>query len=316
VSDAPSTPLCFFLPQGARRDASRIKPGRLYLASSVLAIAISLCFLGVAIASFWDYSSAVPAWLILLPFSLAVGSLQYRATFRRSANAASWLGIVLIPTHGLLLLGTLMGVYDALAHSKAEIGKLFVVALLFNLLGAFGIFCGIMNVRWSRFLQDCRSHGIIVPRRPRFSLREVLVWAASLAATASLTVWLVRQVPPQSGEHATAADAWLELPDAATAVCFSRGMRGTIAYEFTIDEAGFREWAESLERSLYSRNGAMSLERIDEPYRIPRYWGFSATEGEERLATISRGYYVRWSDEVWRPKVAYDLDSQRAYYYR
>jgi hypothetical protein len=93
-------------------------------------------------------------------------------------------------------------------------------------------------------------------------------------------------------------------------------MRGTVAYEFTIDEAGFLEWAESIKWPEDAKAEEMSIRRIGEPHRVLRYWGFPTTEGEDRFAMISRGYYVDWSKKNYRLTIAYDLDAQRAYFYR
>jgi hypothetical protein len=312
VSDAPSTPLCFFLPQGARRDASRIKPGRLYLASSAIAITISLFFLSLSLASFWDYRQDLPAWLVCLPFALATGLLQYHAVFRHGATSAKWLAGILIPTHGLLLLATLVMTSESRPCTLKEwaiFGAIFC-------LGAFGVTCGILNLRWASYLRACASHGVAIERQPliQFSLWRLSGWTVAVAVCAGTTYWFVSQIPPRYGENVTAAEAWLDLPDAATDACFWRWQRGRIAYEFTIDEAGFRSWVELLIRQEDAKIEQVSIARIDEPYDIMRYCRFRTSAEEGGYATVSRGYYVQWSKSSWFPHAVYDLDARRAYY--
>ena len=151
-----------------------------------------------------------------------------------------------------------------------------------------------------------------------FSLKKLLLATTVIAAA----VWFARSAYQgftqiEQGENASSVD-W--LPDKASHVSYFRSYMNT-AYEFDIDEDGFRKWSR------------WDTAEIRDPVTITRYSYFAkprpelasdATAAEyqaylttmtERSATISDGLYYGYLQSngggVW---VAYDRETGRAYY--
>ena len=100
-----------------------------------------------------------------------------------------------------------------------------------------GLFGGLHNLRWRRnlLLAATDADGDV-------SLREILAAIAAISLLTGLTASFIRSTPPRYAENVSVADAPFGLPADATDVSFCQGFRGTIPYEFTIDEMSFREW--------------------------------------------------------------------------
>lgn len=152
----------------------------------------------------------------------------------------------------------------------------------------------------------------------RFSLRRLLLFTALIACA----TWFVRSAylgltQIDTAESVASVD-W--LPVSATNVSYYRSYMNT-AYEFDIDEAGFRDWSR------------WDVAEITAPVGLSRYLAFStppppeplnATEEEQtaflnayykRSVKISNGLYYGHSQSngggVW---VGYDRRTGRAYY--
>ncbi len=59
--------------------------------------------------------------------------------------------------------------------------------------------------------------------------------------------------------HVSPQEARLRLPAGATDICIRRGYRGTISYNFAIDEAGFWKWTELVGGSLESQASGVKI---------------------------------------------------------
>jgi len=152
----------------------------------------------------------------------------------------------------------------------------------------------------------------------RFSLRRLLLVTALIA----FAIWFLRSAyvgltQVEIAESVASVD-W--LPDAATNVSYYRSYVNT-AYEFDIDEHGFRDWSR------------WNVAEITEPVQLSRYLSFATpppqepvntTEAEQiafanayysRGVTIRDGLYYGNTQSngggVW---VAYDRRAGRAYY--
>ena len=150
-------------------------------------------------------------------------------------------------------------------------------------------------------------------KRLQFSLREVLAVPLLVALIAGLVAWMTRDRLPQYGVNVPVDQTPLPLPEGAKDVCYCQGARGMLACEFTIDEQGFLEWGRQQIGSQGVPPGT-EFSKITGRYQIVRYtWVHSKLPGPPH-ATISRGYYC----ELYIQGIfyAYDLDEQRAYYYR
>jgi hypothetical protein len=121
-----------------------------------------------------------------------------------------------------------------------------------------------------------------------------------------------REIPPRIALHVSPRDARLSLPTGATDVCVWRGFRGTIMYNFAIDEAGFWEWTRSIHGSLESRAAGVAIQPIAFSVAIRTY---SEATGDIDAQTIRRGWFYDWQVEDRGLYYAYDADAGRAYYY-
>lgn len=152
----------------------------------------------------------------------------------------------------------------------------------------------------------------------QFSIRSLLICTALFA----LGVWFVRSAylgftQVETAEAVKSVD-W--LPATASNVSYFCSYMNT-AYEFDIDEAGFRQWA------------SWEVAEISEPVRLARYLAFSsprpvepanptkeeweafAVENGRRGITIVDGlYYGETLDNGGGVWVAYDRRSGRAYF--
>jgi len=297
----------------------RITPSWTYLTSSVVVIGISIFFVSVglsALAVTWDPCSVIGGAL-LLPFPLATGLLQYGAAFRRNPRAAKSVAVLLFAENGLVLFGAVTSAAEALVQmERLSWTSLGVLAVVFGL-GSFGVLCGWFNLRWARLLRTLAAAepGSTHDNPFQFSLRELFAWTAIIALTMGLTVWGIRGIGPQLAEHVTAREAGLTLPPGATDVCCFRGFRGNIAYEFSIDEVSFFDWASSGILSPEAEAADVAVKPIAGSFRMLRYLGLQSGNAGNEYVTIVHGYCYSWSKEDRRIEFAYDLDTKRAYYY-
>jgi hypothetical protein len=135
-----------------------------------------------------------------------------------------------------------------------------------------------------------------------------------LSVLFGLTAFLVRNQPIKHGIHLTPDQAGLDLPVDATDVAVLRYGRGTIAFEFTIDEAGFRTWVDCGIGSLESQAAAILIEPITSPTRVRRVLPPDAGISQENWEMVHRGLQYHWRKEDRAVIATYDSDEQRAFY--
>ncbi|MCE9553526.1 MAG: hypothetical protein K8T91_09155 [Planctomycetes bacterium] len=268
----------------------------------------------MALAAFavtWDPCSLIGG-CIMLPWPLALGIQQYRGTFRRNAKAGHTSAISLFVIGGL---GCLI-----LVAFGAQLGlrgrHLWLRDLLPIGLGSmFAFLAGRANLQWARLLRTETSTPASSPQGMRFSLRELFLAVTLVAVIAALVTSFVKAIPPRFAEHVDVAQAPFGLPPEAKDVSYFQGYRGTIAYEFTIDEAGFRRWVESGIGSIEAKSANVSLEPIEGSHTISTYHALtSALPGPEKV-TLTDGLYYGWSKEDRGVHAAFDRVRQRAYYF-
>jgi hypothetical protein len=112
-----------------------------------------------------------------------------------------------------------------------------------------------------------------------------------------ITVVIYSNSHPAIGENVKQV-SW--LPPEATNVSYYKTYSWT-AYEFDIDEAGFRKWADDYK-----------LSPIKEPQKIRRYLSFIGNN-KDVYAVVSKGLFYSKSKGVYIHLV-YDADKRRAYY--
>ena len=286
------------------------KPTSLLVATSVLVIAFSLLVVSVAIAAFtvtWDPCSLIGG-AIILPLPAALAIQQYRGTFRRVRPAALTASILLFIVGGFAAF--------AFATTFGEIvmggGDLPWFGLLLPMLAvaAAGLFGGWLNLRWRHRLPEGVTDG-----GWRFSRPEILATAATICLLTALTYSFIRSTPPRYAEDVPVADAPFGLPANANDVSFCQGFRGTIAYEFTIDETSFREWVNDGIGSIESNSSNTTLEPITAPVSITRYNAYSSDLNGPDSITVGTGLHYSWSFEDRGVYAVFDSTTNRAYYF-
>ena len=286
------------------------KPTLLLVAMSVLVIGFSLFLVSVAIAAFtvtWDPCSLIGG-AIILPLPVALAIQQYRATFRGVGPAALTAAILLFIVGGFAAF--------AFATTFGEIamggGELPWLSLLLPMLAVaiVGLFGGWLNLRWRRNLPlSATDSGW------RFSLREILAAVAAISLLTGLTASFIRSTPPRYAENVSVADAPFGLPASAADVSFCQGFRGTIAYEFTVDEISFREWVADGIGSIESNASNTELEPITTPVSITRYNAYSSDLNGPDSVTVNKGLHYSWSFEDRGVYAVFDSTTNRAYYF-
>jgi hypothetical protein len=262
----------------------------------------------------------------MLP-SLAVAYKQHQGVFRRNAKAAKMTGIMLLIIGAFLIFGAICNFGEMVSKGEWSSEFFLIFTCIFSLIGGYVLFCGIQQFRWAKELriwqktnvdasdkQEIKQETASLYSPPiQFSLRELLGFVAVVAAITSLTTWTIRSQPPRFIEHATPEQAGLSLPAGATDVCCRRGFRGTISYEFTIDEAGFLEWAKSDPGSYESQMAGIPLKPIEKP-RFVSPLTKDGSGDREKTMIITNGYYYLWREEDRQVDYVYDKDRQRVHY--
>lgn len=136
-----------------------------------------------------------------------------------------------------------------------------------------------------------------------------------VAVISGLTSYFSRGTLPRFAENVDRSQAPRGLPPDATSISYCQGHRGMIAYEFTIDEDGFRRWVNSGIGSFESEAADVPIRPISEPFRIRRYYCLSPELVGPEFATITQGLYYSWSKEDRGVEAVFDSTKNRAYYH-
>ncbi len=282
---------------------------------SVLVLAACVLLVSAAIAMFtvtWDPCSLIGGGIVLpLPTALAIQ--QYRGTFRSNAKAALISSVLLFVVAGFALFAFAM----TLGEMIVEDVRIPWTSLLLPMLGT-GVVSGAsawMNLSWSRRLNHSATLDVHMADRVSFWKHELLVAVSAIALLTALVAYFVRSTPPRYAENVPRDKAPFGLPAEATEISFCQGFRGTIAYEFTINEKGFVNWVESGIGSLESEAANISIKPIAVPYSIQRYNSLTADLTGPDSITIANGLYYEWSKEDRGVYAAFDRTANRAYYF-
>ena len=174
------------------------KPGWLLAANSVAVI--GLCSLpmsaGLAVMASWYRAGAPGGGEMFLAIvvgglfcgpSMILGVCQYRGTFHGDGNAArdaATLAVLATLTLWVFNLGGLVPSVDALLGGR--FGQAWLFGLMIGLTG-FAAFTAWINSRWSRILAAVDG----LPRRPQFSIRDLLAITLWIGVVAGITRWIV-----------------------------------------------------------------------------------------------------------------------------
>lgn len=297
------------------------KPPIALVALSVVVIAVCLLSVSFAIVAIsfdtWDPCSLF-AGIIMLPLPAALAIQQYRATFRHQSRSATVSSVLLFFVAGLATFSLLMTLGEAVINNNIHIpwtSAILPVLLSMLITALVAAWSAMMNRIWSRQLKQFTSAGGRMPDRARYSLRDVMVVVGIIASVTALVTYLGRTTPPRHAEHISLHKAPFHLPVGASDISYCRGFRGTVAYEFNIDEKAFVAWVESGIGSFESRAARVAIEPIATPFSIPRYHSLASELKGPNSITITDGLYYAWSKEDRGVNAAFDRTTGRAYYF-
>lgn len=292
------------------------KPSVVLLAFSLLVLIACVFLISVALVMFaarWDPFSLF-AGVIVLTLPAVLATQQYRATFRQNGKAAYFSAVVLFIISGCAFFAFVTTLGDMLLHG---VRRLPWIGLLLPMLtiGVVGCLAGWLDLRWSRRLSTFTPTAVNAAGPVRFSIRELLVAVTAIACVTWLVDHFVRSTPPRFAENVSVDQAPFGLPAQARDVSFCQGFRGTIAYEFTIDEDDFIAWVDSRIGSTESYAANIPLREVTGPYEIRRYCALSSTLAGPDSKTITNGLHYHWSKEDRGVYAAFDRATNRAYYF-
>ncbi|MEM7314388.1 MAG: hypothetical protein AAF497_14670, partial [Planctomycetota bacterium] len=233
---------------------------------------------------------------------------QYRGTFRqvRSAASATSMLLYVVGAFAAFAFATTLG---EIATMRAKLPWL---GLLLPMLGvAMAALCGgWLNWEWQRRLPDNVNDA-----GWRFSILEALAAMTAIGFLTAVASSLVRSAPSKYAEGVPVIETPFVLPDDATDVSYCHGVRGTIAYEFSVCESSFRDWVASGIGSIESSTSDTKLKPITTPISITRYIALSSDLIGARSVTIAGGLHYSWSFEDRGVNAVFDAATSRAYYF-
>lgn len=295
-------------------DESAPKRGWLLLVTGWLVIAQSVLWIAIILAGCvqGDPFAFIGAVLVL-PIATFLGVAQYASLIRRSRVAAQTVGILLGLMCAFWLFGMVANVGEALLDKSIEWRFLVgFIAFLLAIAASIGI-AAWANWRWAKKLAAARAAKPST-KGSIFTLRELFGAVTVIAITTGFAAFIVRSEPAKFGEHVTRSEGPGGLPAGATDINFGRGYRGTIAYEFTIDEQSFIAWVNEGLGSIEAQSAGVQLRPIQTASSILRYTAFGPSPSDDARAVIRNGLEYHWSKEDRGVHAIYDRDSSRAYY--
>lgn len=276
------------------------------------ALFLTSCSLASIIAAPWDACAVIAAGL-LIPVSVGIGISQYRGVFHRNQTSADTTGVTLSVIGALLLFGGVT--YLKESFDDPSILHAWMMMVCMAALGLYFALCGWANLAWSRLLKTAADSPEKSPKPETVSRWDR---TAALLATTFIVIatsLMVSTIPPEFAENVEYARPPFGIPVGATSISFCQGSRGTIAYEFSIDESGFREWLQKTIDSMgpmYSRN---SIEPITTTFTMKRYVSLKRELKGDPNISISDGLRYSWHKEDRGKYAAFDRTTNRAYYY-
>jgi hypothetical protein len=293
------------------------RPSKLLATVSVLVISGNLLLISAFIAASvveLNPFAMIGGLMSVVPLCIIIAVQQYRGTFCRVPFAARTTSVFLYVVGGFMLLALVVSAGMAIVNGIA-LRRMASTLVSMSLIAVFSFVVGRMNASWCRKLRSTINSVVKSPVHGGISLPKFLLGVIILAAMTGITLLLIRYAPPRYAEHIESADAPFSLPAQARDVSYCRGSRGTIAYEFTVDEPIFREWFNSGIGSVESESAGIPLKEIVSPFTITRYNALSPELSGPDAISVTIGLYYSWSKEDRGVYAVFDRTTNRAYYY-
>jgi hypothetical protein len=288
------------------------RPSWILVLTSLLVIGMGLavpCVIVVACATEPPNPFLYVGSAVTIPVGLLTALAQYRGTFRRVGSAATLVGNLLFGLAAFTAFGLVANLGEVVAEGRS-LDTMFVIGGIMLLVIFISGGMGALNAAWARQITRDSWADADDGGRRGVSLRELMLGVATCAVMIGMTAHAIRTAPPVAGEHFDVADAPVNVPADASDVCFSRGLHGREAYEFTIDEAGFRQWIAALETT----GKPNAAEEISMPVTIARYVAYASQFPGDRDATISKGLFYDVTEGRRHGRTVFDRSTNRAYY--
>jgi len=296
-----------------------MKPPKLLLAVSVLIITGTGLLISAFIAAIVDELNpfALVSAGMLLPWCAVLAIQQYRGIFRGVPSGALTAAVLLFTASGLFLLVMLGTIANIVTCARDAITwGMIMPPLAVPLVGmAICLLMASIDLRWANRLRRAYATGLARHKRSAVTGREGILLLAILAAMVGATSYMIASTPPRYAEHIDPAAAPFRLPAGASDVSYRKGYRGSITYEFNINEHRFRTWVASGIGSRESDLAGVTVKNITDAFTIPRYTGWVPQSNEPEEVTITDGLYYSWSRQDRGVYAGYDRSSGRAYYY-
>ena len=316
--DAVSFHLPFWL-EGKTFVANHLpKRTLLFTAASVLIIAVCLfiaaAFTGEAIADPNPFT--VFGGIVIVSPCILIALAQYFGAFRHAPLGAR---IVSIAFYGVSAIWSLTLFGAAIEMLQLDFSvSLLGISLTFVAAGMFAtalvLAIARANWHWANDVRTAIGPELFMPNGNRYSICELMVMMAAVAMMIATVAALTRHRPPNFAEHVDAAHAPFTLPPGATDISYCQGFRGTIAYEFTTNEAAFRTWVESGIGSLETQYSGTKVTEITYEFQIRRYHQLKSSSSPRVDPPITNGLYYAWTKEDKGIYAAFDRRTNRAYY--
>lgn len=265
---------------------------------------------GAALAVTWN-PCAVIGGVMLLPIPTVLLFEQGRAIRPGSSRAARTSSILLFLIGGFAFIALGMSIGEMAMHGSFPPWKF---ALPFLAVGAISCWAAWLNRRWSQQLTDFESQDGR-PEPPSSLTSRFGLPLAPIVCAAALGAYFIATEPPQFAEHVSRDLAPVDLPAGAVDVSYCLFVRGTVAYEFTISEQEFVQWAEGGIGSSESRGANVPVKPVNGAYSILRYSFFADELQEPNEAVVTDGLYYEWTKEDRGVYAAFDRKTGRAYYH-
>ena len=315
MADSESTPA---LPPSSSDDQSSNstfpEPSPLLKVVSVIVIGGCLFVLSLLTgANIADRSGMILCGSLLFFFLFAhLGHQQFLGTFRYSLLGAATAKCFLYAFGGVVLFFVVLTTLASLRDFQI---KLLGFLFLMTLTGVSFIAAGRLNGRWSRELTVASDAGLQPPTRRGYSIRDLLLLTTVVAIVVGIAAYVAKSGKPPTVEHVTAAESGLNLPTGAHNVSYGRGVRGSIAYEFSCDEQAFKNWVAGGIGSWEAISSGVTLQEIESPVCIEIYKSFAQPVQPVHSVIVTNGLSYDWSEEDRGVRGVYDRDAGRGYYF-
>lgn len=268
---------------------------------------------GAALPIVLEFPPAIIFSFIVLIGCLAISANQFLGTFRRWPGSALACGLACLFAGTLwLIIFSLTVLEDLHLRPPPYPDRGDQIAIVLGIcFGCLLLWAGMANLLWHIQLKRSTWSSEPIPVW-RFSFQELFLLMTVLAIGLASTGYQLRQLPPKWGENVEPQRAGHDLPASAQNICFSRA-RGVFALEFTLDEAGFREWV--ITSHPHDERWQTPLEPISSACEVTRYWKGNRPPAQPTVVKVNQGLILEGKYAGSSLQVVFDQEASKVYLY-